>query len=94
MKNPFGLYNEARDVIWTRPSVLLPQSIYFDSLALREIELASDGGILYGRFAFGDHAFSAELVASDPRANASGATDFIVGFDSLGLAGWNTRPAA
>jgi hypothetical protein len=94
VKNPFGLYNEARDVIWTRPSVLLPQSIYFDSLALREIELASDGGLLYGRFAFGDHALSAELVASDPRANASGAADFIVGFDSLAFRGTDHAPGS
>ncbi len=82
VKGPFGLYNEARDAIWTRPSVLLPQSIYFDSLALREIELAADGGLLYGRFAFGDHAFSAELLASDPRANASGAADFITSLEN------------
>jgi hypothetical protein len=92
VKNPFGLYNEARDAIWTRPSVLLPQSIYFDSLALREVELASDGGLLYGRFAVGDHAFSAELLASDPRSNASGAADFNVGFDSLGFRGLEHAP--
>jgi hypothetical protein len=92
VKNPFGLYNEARDVVWTRPSVLLPQSIYFDSLALREVELASDGGLLYGRFAVGDHAFSAELLASDPRSNASGAADFNVGFDFLGFRGVEHAP--
>ncbi len=46
VKNTFGLYNEGRDAIWTRPSVLLPQSVYFDALALRQPELSSDGGIL------------------------------------------------
>ncbi|MGH8472472.1 MAG: hypothetical protein ACREVJ_08490, partial [Gammaproteobacteria bacterium] len=39
VKNPFGLYSEARDAIWTRPSVLLPQSIYFDGIGLRSPEL-------------------------------------------------------
>lgn len=27
---PFGLYGDTRDVAFTRPSILLPQSIYFD----------------------------------------------------------------
>ena len=31
MKLPIGLYNETRDVAETRPSILLPQSIYFDN---------------------------------------------------------------
>ena len=44
VKNPFGLYSEARDAIWTRPSVLLPQSIYFDSLGLRSPELVLGWG--------------------------------------------------
>ena len=30
MKNPLGFYNDTRDVPFTRPSILLPQSIYFD----------------------------------------------------------------
>ncbi len=30
IKNPLGLYNETRDVAFTRPSVFVPQSIYFD----------------------------------------------------------------
>ena len=30
LKNPFGFYNDTRDVPFTRPSILLPQSIYFD----------------------------------------------------------------
>jgi hypothetical protein len=75
VRNPFGLYSETRDVIWTRPSVLLPQSLYFDSLGLRTPELASDGGILYGRYRFGDHAFTAEFLAADP--NTETATPFL-----------------
>lgn len=32
VKNPIGLYNETRDVPSARPSILLPQSTYFDRL--------------------------------------------------------------
>jgi hypothetical protein len=45
-KNPFGFYNDTRDVPFTRPSILLPQSIYFDRT--RNLALASDGLQLYG----------------------------------------------
>jgi hypothetical protein len=79
VKNPFGFYNETRDVIWTRPGVTLPQSVYFDALGLRQPMLASQGGVLYGRYALGDHAFSAELVVSEPLDNASGAPAFLIG---------------
>ncbi|MGH9893732.1 MAG: hypothetical protein ACREA0_17465, partial [bacterium] len=77
VKNPFGLYSESRDAIWTRPSVLLPQSIYFDSLGLRSPVLSSDGGMLYGRYAFGNHALTAEFLVSDP--NVSNIVDFLAG---------------
>ncbi|MFY0989733.1 hypothetical protein [Halomonas sp. C05BenzN] len=40
-KNPFGFYNQTRDVAFTRPSILLPQSIYFDRT--RSLGLAGDG---------------------------------------------------
>ncbi len=54
IKNPFGLYNDTRDVAFTRPSILLPQSIYFDRA--RNPALSSEGVHLYGdrQFAFGD----------------------------------------
>lgn len=45
-KNPLGFYNDTRDVPFTRPSILLPQSIYFDRV--RNIGLASDGVQFYG----------------------------------------------
>lgn len=44
-KNPFGFYNQTRDVAFTRPSILLPQSIYFDRT--RSLGLAGDGVSLY-----------------------------------------------
>jgi hypothetical protein len=79
VKNPFGIYNDTRDVIWTRPGVTLPQSVYFDALALRQAMIASDGGIVYGRYAFGDHALSAEFVVSEPLDDTGGATEFLTG---------------
>ena len=45
VKNPFGFYNQTRDVAFTRPSILLPQSIYFDRT--RSLALAGDGITLY-----------------------------------------------
>lgn len=44
-KNPYGLYNDTRDVLFTRPTILLPQSIYFERT--RELSLSADGGLLY-----------------------------------------------
>ena len=44
-KNPFGFYNQTRDVAFTRPGILLPQSIYFDRT--RSLGLAGDGVSIY-----------------------------------------------
>ncbi|MFC6634869.1 hypothetical protein [Microbulbifer taiwanensis] len=48
IKNPYGFYNETRDVAATRPSVLLPQSIYSDPL--RDVWHSADsiGAYYYG----------------------------------------------
>lgn len=45
VKNAYGLYNKTRDVAFTRPSVLLPQSIYFERT--RNLTVAADGAELY-----------------------------------------------
>ncbi|WP_239797231.1 OprO/OprP family phosphate-selective porin [Candidatus Nitrotoga arctica] len=45
LKNSFGLYNKTRDVAFTRPSILLPQSIYFERT--RNLTIAGDGAELY-----------------------------------------------
>lgn len=45
IKNPLGLYNETRDVPFTRPSIFLPQTVYFDKI--RNVLLSSDGAMLY-----------------------------------------------
>jgi hypothetical protein len=57
IKNPFGLYNETRDVAFTHPTILLPQGIYFDRS--RSLLLSADGGSFYAeqRTSFGDFSF-------------------------------------
>ncbi|SPJ32569.1 hypothetical protein [Kushneria phyllosphaerae] len=45
LKQPFGIYNQTRDVAFTRPSILLPQSIYFDRT--RAPALSSEGISVY-----------------------------------------------
>ncbi len=49
LKNPFGFYNDTRDVAFTRPGILLPQSIYFDRT--RNLGLSGDSVQLYGETA-------------------------------------------
>ena len=46
LKNALGFYNKTRDVPFTRPSIILPQSIYFDRT--RDLAISSDGVQLYG----------------------------------------------
>lgn len=45
-KNQHWLYSSTRDVPFTRPSIILPQSIYYD--AFRDIAVASDGVAVKG----------------------------------------------
>lgn len=79
IKNPFGLYNETRDVVWTRPGVMMPQSVYLDSLAMRQAMISSDGGVLYSRYSNADHAVTAEFVISEPLDQIGGAPAFLSG---------------
>jgi hypothetical protein len=66
--NPIGFYNDTRDVAFTRPSIFLPQSIYFDRV--RDLALSADGGQLYSeqRTKIGDFSFQFNIVR--PRAGA------------------------
>ncbi len=52
-----GIYNESRDIPFTRPSILLPQSVYLDST--RNFQLSADGLRLrlYHPFAESDLSF-------------------------------------
>ena len=83
VKNPFGLYNETRDIVWTRPGVMMPQSVYLDSLAMRQPMISSDGGLVYGRYAFGEHAVTSEILISEPLDNVGGAPAFLTGIQNV-----------
>ena len=50
-KAPMGLYNETRDVPFTRPGIFLPQVVYYDKI--RNQLLSLDGLALYGE-TYGD----------------------------------------
>lgn len=66
--NPIGFYNDTRDVAFTRPSIFLPQSIYFDRT--RDVALSADGAQFYGerRTDFGD--FLLQFNVAKPRVGA------------------------
>lgn len=66
-KNPLGFYNDTRDVPFTRPSILLPQSIYFDRT--RNLALASDGIQLYGESRADWGNITVQLGAAFPQVN-------------------------
>ena len=72
IKNPLGFYNETRDVAHTRPSIMLPQSIYFDRT--RNLAMAADGGHVYGetRTSKGDFFYQFGVVMPYVSALVSG----------------------
>lgn len=47
VRNAFGFYNDTRDVLFTRPTILMPQAVYFEGNGFRELLFASDGAQLY-----------------------------------------------
>ncbi len=65
MLNPLGLYNETRDVAFARPSIFLPQSIYFDRV--RDLAISSDGVYLYGERRFHGNELLWQIGAGYPR---------------------------
>jgi hypothetical protein len=58
VKNPHGFYNETRDVVFTRPSILLPESVYIETQGTSKLLYSADGGQLYGNGSVGDHMLS------------------------------------
>lgn len=66
IKNPFGFYNQTRDVAFTRPSILLPQSIYFDRT--RSLALTGDGATFYWEERLPTGALRAQIGIGEPQA--------------------------
>ncbi len=69
IKNPLGLYNETRDMPFTRPSIFLPQVVYYERV--RNLVLASDGVSVYADWFsdFGD--LSLTLVGGQPQIDGN-----------------------
>jgi hypothetical protein len=66
VKNPMGFFNETRDVVFTRPSILLPR-VYNDNQNQRDLVFTAPGAQLYGSKVFGRHEWSATGTASANR---------------------------
>lgn len=85
-KLPIGLYNETRDIAFTRPSIFVPQSVYPDRA--RDLELSSDGALVYSDIFTDNGQWTIELNAGRPRIDketAQTSFDFFPGeVDDLG----------
>ena len=57
VKNPLGFYNETRDVVFTRPSILLPVG-YTDNQNQRSLIFTAPGAQIYGNHVWGRHELS------------------------------------
>ena len=57
IKNPFGFFNETRDVVFTRPTILLP-AVYNDNQNQRSLVFTTPGAQLYGSHVWGRHDLS------------------------------------
>lgn len=56
VRNAFGFYNDTRDVLFARPTILMPQAVYFEGNGFRELLFASDGAQLYSYWDADEHS--------------------------------------
>jgi hypothetical protein len=82
IKNPIGFYNDTRDVAFTRPSIILPQSIYFDRV--RDIQISSDGAQVYGQGQAPGGEFHVQLQVGQPRVDDVNTEIALLGGDRAG----------
>ncbi len=87
VRNPLGFYNESRDVLFTRPSIMLPQSVYLEGTGVRELLFSSDGIQLYSDWDHDQHHTSLKLniaksteVSDTTRDNFTGGGSFASNF--------------
>lgn len=66
VKNTLGFYNETRDVVFTRPSILLP-SVYSDNQNQRSLIFTAPGTQLYASTVTGQHEWSLTGTANAER---------------------------
>lgn len=85
VRNPLGFYNESRDVLFTRPSILLPQSIYLEGTGVRELLFSSDGVQFYGDWDHDAHHTAFKLnIAIDEDVSSTTRNNFTGGGASIG----------
>ncbi len=82
VKNPMGFYNDTRDVAFTRPSIILPQSIYFDRA--RNVALSADGGQIYGEYRTHTGIFDFIFEVAAPRVDDLDTELALLGADRTG----------
>lgn len=83
VKNPFGLFNDSRDVVFARPGITMP-SIYFEAGGLRDLLFSSEGVQLYGQRSSGDRVTGLTLGAG---RNRDISEEFADALQSNGLVG-------
>lgn len=54
VKNAYGFSNTVRDVVFSRPGITMPSSIYFDGNGYRDLFFSSNGAQAYGHFSIND----------------------------------------
>lgn len=67
LRLPYGFYGDTRDVPFTRPSVVLPQSIYFERT--RNLALAGYGVAAMWSWAHKNHSLDANLAIGYPKVS-------------------------
>ncbi len=82
IKNPYGLFNDTRDMAFTRQNILLPQSIYFERT--RDLSMSSDGIELYSQLNRNFGFITFQFVVSNPRVDGDTTERAILGRDRPG----------
>ncbi|MBX3668726.1 MAG: hypothetical protein KF778_10025 [Rhodocyclaceae bacterium] len=83
VKIPYGFYNSTRDIAFTRPGVVLPQSIYPERV--RAFSDSLDGVAPYGRFSAGNVELLFEAALGKPRLDDKETTATFLGSSVRGL---------
>jgi hypothetical protein len=76
IKNPVGFFNDTRDIAASRPSILLPESIYRD--LLRDVYHTSDAISLYTHGYLGDNLIQIDLLSGEPQITEATENEFIL----------------
>jgi len=85
VRNAYGFYNDTRDVLFTRPSILMPQAVYFEGNGLRELLFSADGAQLYSYWDADENSTALTLtmgrsksLSEDVIKNIFGQSSFII----------------